>query len=195
MKELFKKYKNFDVFIKDQLLIRMIIFYVWTLIVPIIYKLQGMLWSTSLISLYLICTRSAGLFVPYFKGTSLKTVYLGFLILDTLYILATCMYFYNPVYFLWTEVFLTIFFLICSEVFAITFDLYIVTKFGKDVFEDMSYCSSLIFSISGIFGFTTVMATSLFITEGQSIKLFIILLIMCLILQTLNYFKHYKDME
>ena len=195
MKELFEKFKLFDIFIRDQLLLRLVLFFVWTLISPIIHKLQGMLWTTSLISFYLICTRSAGLFVPYFKGMGLKKIYVGFLILDTLYIIATSMYFWSPFYFLWMEVFLSVLFLICSELFSITFNLYIVEKYGKEIFEDVSYCSSLIFSIAGISGFATVMVTSYFMEEWQSIVLFISLLSMCLILQILNYFKHYIYME
>ena len=195
MKALYEKFKLFDVFVKDQLLLRLILFFVWTLISPIIHKLQGMLWTTSLISFYLICTRSAGLFVPYFKGLGLKKIYVGFLVLDTLYIFATSMYFWSPFYFLWAEVALSVLFLICAELFSITFNLHIVEKYGKDVFENVSYCSSLIFSIAGISGFATVMITSMLFSEAQCVLIFLFLLSVCLVLQTFNYFKHYKDME
>ena len=72
-----KKLKTFDRFIIDQFIFRFSILYIWTLITPIIYKLQWLFWTTSMISFYLICTRSAGLFVPYFKNTTLKN-HIGF---------------------------------------------------------------------------------------------------------------------
>ena len=45
------------------------------------------------------------------------------------------MYFWSPFYFLWAEVALSVLFLICAELFSITFNLHIVEKYGKDVFE------------------------------------------------------------
>lgn len=193
MRDLFKKFIAFDPFVRDQILMRLVLYFAWALITPIVHKLQGTLWTTSLISLYLICTRSAGLFVPHFKGIKLKNAYSMLVFLDFLYVIATGFYYIDPMLFLWSEVILTIVFLIFGELFAISFNLHIVDKYGKDVFEDVSYCTSFVFSISGILGFGCVIAMNQMMNEAYSVAFFIGFLSICLLLQVLNYFKHYRD--
>jgi hypothetical protein len=194
MKHLLEKLKLFDKFIIDQFLFRFSILYIWTLITPIIYKLQGLYWTTSMISLYLICTRSAGLFVPYFKSFSLKQVYRLLIFLDMIYVLVTMTYFIAPTYFLLSEVFLTVVFIIFGELFHIKYNIYIVEKYGNEVFEDVSFVGSFIVSLSGILGYGTVMASTYFLDEAYSVAMFISFLVIGLIIQIYNYKKHYADM-
>jgi hypothetical protein len=194
MKELLSKIKTFDDFIKDQIIFRFTILYIWTLITPIIYKLQGLYWTTYMISFYLICTRSAGLFVPYFKKIKLKNIYKSLLILDFFYIIVTLLYFVSPSYFLILEVFLTIMFIIMGEAFHIKYNIYIVEKYGKSIFEDVSFIGSFVVSLSGMLGYGTVMFFTYFLNENYSVKLFISFLCIGLVVQIFNYIKHYKNM-
>jgi hypothetical protein len=64
VKSLIKYYRSFDGFLKMQLAIILIINLGWALIIPIVYKMQGMLWTTSMISGYLILSRATGLVSP-----------------------------------------------------------------------------------------------------------------------------------
>lgn len=195
MKELIKNYKNFDLFLKHQLMIGLFIQCTWALVSPIIMKLQGMLWTTTYISIYLIMMRMAGLFVPYFKGTHLKTSYRCMIGLNVLYVLGTSLFFWNQFYFLWAESFLSVFFCITSVVLHIGWDLYVVDKYGKDVFEDFKYCSSFRDGLGGIGGNVIVIGIFSVLDQTQSMKLFVLLMVFVLLLQLWNYKTHYVDME
>ena len=105
MKELIKNFKTFDRFLKDQLMIGLYIQCTWALVTPLVHKLQGMLWSTTYISVYLIMMRMSGLIVPYFKGTHIKVSYRNIIFLNFLYVIGTCLYFYDQNVFLWADAF------------------------------------------------------------------------------------------
>ena len=195
MKELIKNFKSFDRFLKDQLMIGLFIQCTWALVSPLITKLQGLLWTTTYISVYMIMMRMAGLFVPYFKGTHIKKTYKSIIFLNVLYVVATSIYFYDQTIFLWTESLLSVFFCINSVVLHIGWDVYVVDKYGKETFEDFKYCATFRDSIGGIGGYSIVIIIYQFLNEYQSMKLFVFLMVFVLLLQVYNYFTHYAEME
>ena len=195
MKELIKNFKSFDRFLKDQLMIGLFIQCTWALVSPLITKLQGLLWTTRYISVYMIMMRMAGLFVPYFKGTHIKKTYKSIIFLNVLYVVATSIYFYDQTIFLWTESLLSVFFCINSVVLHIGWDVYVVDKYGKETFEDFKYCATFRDSIGGIGGYSIVIIIYQFLNEYQSMKLFVFLMVFVLLLQVYNYFTHYAEME
>ena len=195
MKELIKNFKSFDKFLQDQLLIGMYITCTWALISPIIMKLQGLLWTTSFISFYLILMRVGGIIAPYFKGTHIKNSYRSIIFLNFLYIFSTLLFFVDHQYFLWAESFLSIFFCINSIVLHIGWDVYVVNKYNKETFEDYKYCSTFRDGIAGIGGNVIVIGIFSVLSQQQSIKLFVMLMITVLLLQVYNYRIHYSSME
>ena len=195
MKELIKNFKSFDRFLKDQLLIGLFIQCTWALVSPLIMKLQGLLWTTTYISIYMIMIRMAGLFVPYFKGTHIKKSYRSIICLNVLYVIATVLYFYDQNVFLWTESFLSVFFCINSVVLGIGWDVYVVDKYKKETFEDFKYCATFRDALGGIGGYSIVILIYQFLNEYQSMKLFVFLMIFVLLLQLYNYRTHYAKME
>jgi hypothetical protein len=195
MKELINNFKAFDKFLKDQLMIGLYIQCTWALVTPLIHKLQGMLWTTSYISIYLIMMRVSGLIVPYFKGTHIKKAYKTIIFLNVLYVFGTCIYFYDQAIFLWVESFLSIFFCINSVVLHIGWDLYVVEKYGKKTFEDFKYCATFRDGLGGIGGNVIVIAIFSILDEFQSMKLFVFLMLFVLLLQLYNYKIHYLSME
>ena len=195
MKELIKNFKGFDRFLKDQLLIGLFIQCTWALVSPLIMKLQGLLWTTTYISIYMIMMRMAGLFVPYFKGTHIKQSYRSIIGLNVLYVIATVLYFYDQTVFLWTESFLSVFFCINSVVLGIGWDVYVVDKYEKQTFEDFKYCATFRDAVGGIGGYSLVIIIYQFLNEYQSMKLFVFLMIFVLLLQLYNYRTHYSKME
>lgn len=195
MKELIRNFKNFDKFLQDQLLIGLFIQCTWALVVPLIHKLQGMMWTTTYISVYLILIRMSGLFVPYFKGTHIKKSYKSIIMLNVLYVGSTSLYFFDQSLFLWTEVFLAILFGINAVVLRIGWDLHIIKNYKPGTFEDYKYCSTFRDALGGIGGYSLVIVIYSFINEYQSMKLFVFLMLFVLLLQMYNYNKHYKAMK
>ena len=195
MKELIKNFKSFDRFLKDQLMIGLFIQCTWALVSPLIMKLQGLLWTTTYISIYMIMIRMAGLFVPYFKGTHIKKSYKSIICLNVLYVIATVLYFYDQNVFLWTESFLSVFFCINSVVLGIGWDVYVVDKYEKQTFEDFKYCATFRDALGGIGGYSIVILIYQFLNEYQSMKLFVFLMVFVLLLQLYNYRTHYATME
>ena len=195
MKELIKNFKGFDRFLKDQLLIGLYIQCTWALVSPIVHKLQGMLWTTTYISVYMIMMRMSGLIVPYFKGTHIKTSYKSIIFLNLLYVLATPLFFVDQHWFLWSESFLSIFFCINSVVLGIGWDLYVVEKYDKETFENFKYCATFRDGLGGIGGNLIVIGIFSILDQFQSMKLFVILMVFVLLLQLYNYRTHYTKME
>lgn len=195
MKELIKNFRSFDRFLKDQLMIGLFIQCTWALVSPLIMKLQGLLWTTTYISIYMIMMRMAGLFVPYFKGTHIKKSYRSIICLNVLYVIATVLYFYDQTVFLWTESFLSVFFCINSVVLGIGWDVYVVDKYEKQTFEDFKYCATFRDAVGGIGGYSLVIIIYQFLNEYQSMKLFVFLMVFVLLLQLYNYRTHYATME
>ena len=195
MKELINNFKSFDRFLKHQLAIGLFIQCTWALVSPLILKLQGLLWTTTYISVYMIMMRMAGLFVPYFKGTHIKNAYKSIMCLNVIYVVATVLYFYNQTVFLWTESILSVFFCINSVVLGIGWDVYVVDKYEKKTFEDYKYCATFRDAVGGIGGYSIVIVIYQFLDEFQSMKLFVFLMVFCLLLQLCNYFTHYAKME
>ena len=195
MKELQKNWNEFDRFLKDQLLIGLFIQCNWALVSPIIMKLQGMLWTTTFISVYLILMRMGGIVAPYFKGTPLKKTYSFMIFLNVLYVLATPLFFYDQSLFLLAESFLSIFFCVNSIILGIAWDVYVVDKYEKTMFENFRYASSFRDGIGGIGGNLIVIGIYAILDQFQSMKLFVFLMVFVLLLQVYNYRTHYIHME
>ncbi len=195
MKEVIHSFREFDRFLKDQLLIGLFTQCTWALVVPLIHKLQGMLWTTTYISVYLILIRMSGMFVPYFKGVHLKKTYAAIIMLNMLYVAGTSLYFIDQNYFLWVEVFLSILFCINSQLLGIAWDIYIVDKYSKNIFEDYKYCAAIRDSFGGVGGYSIVILLYSFLNQKESMLLFISLMIIVLSLQIYNYIIHYSNMK
>ena len=195
MRELIENFKGFDRFLQHQLAIGLFIQCTWALVSPLILKLQGLLWTTTYISIYMIMIRMAGLFVPYFKGTHIKNAYRSIIGLNVVYVVATALYFYDQTIFLWTESILSVFFCINSVVLGIGWDVYVVDKYEKKTFEDYKYCATFRDAVGGIGGYSIVVIIYQFLNEFQSMKLFVFLMFFCLLLQVCNYYTHYSKME
>ena len=195
MKKIISYWKEFDEFLKDQLAIGLFIQCTWALISPIIHKLQGTIWTTTYISIYLIMMRSAGLVVPYFKGTHIKVAYRTIVFLNILYVAATLLYFYDQNIFLITESFLSIGFCVNSVLLGIGWDLHVINNYDKTIYENFKYVATFRDSLGGIGGYSTVIIIYYFLNQRQSMMLFIFMMLFVLLIQILNYKKHYSKME
>ncbi len=191
MKELLNSYKDFDSFIKMQLLVIFVISLSWALILPIVTKLQGLLWATSIISAFMIIHKLAAFIMPYFKGVSLRVSYRNLIILDFLYLASVPLYFYDPLVFLYTESALMVIYGIIMSIFGINYDAYLMERYQTKTFKDVQYLERMTMAVSGIIGYLIVIAIDILSKDmGTSIKVFIVLLTINLVFQVYNY-KYY----
>lgn len=195
-KRIYNDYKGLELFLKHQLWIRLFVIYVWCLIMPIVAKMQGMYWTTTMIALYMIFARSSGLFVPVMRWMTLRQAYKSLIILDLIYILGTLAYYVDFTLFLYIEATLAVIFPILVEIFYINYNLYVVEKYGKDKFEEISYINSLTNAVGGALGFGTVILLDFLIGDTpKQIAVFIVLFVIFLSLQVANYRKYFLEMD
>lgn len=162
---------------------------------PIVAKMQGMYWTTSAIALYLIFSRSSGLFVPFFRWMTLRQVYKSLIALDILYAIGTTVYFYNMDLFLYVEATLCVIFPILVETFYINYNVYIIDRYGRKKFEDLSFLNSTTNAVGGALGFGSVIFFEwLLANQAQSVSVFICLFAIYVLFQTLNYVKYFRTM-
>jgi len=195
MKYLLDCYKNFDSFLKWQIVVGLSFNLTWALCIPIMHKLQGLYWSTAVISFYLVLMRASGLILPYFKGISLKQLYYYDMILNFVYSLSIILYFWDVNYFLWAEVVMSIFFSVFGPLLGISWEVYVVKNYKKETFEDYKYVGAFRSSLGGILGSGLVFLLSFFMEIEGMLKFFGVAMIFMLIIQYLNWNKHYKHME
>ena len=195
LQELYKQFKSFDLFLKDQLVIGLINTLVWTLSVPIIHKLQGLYWSTAYISFSLLLYMGTGMFLTFFKGISLRKLYITLMTFNFLYFLSMFVYFWNIKVFLYVEVLLGFGFSIYGPLLRIGWEMYVVKKYEAKVFEQFRYAEQFRDSVGGVLGYGIVGITSAFLEMSSVVYVFIAMMVLMMIAQQLNWHRHYKYME
>ena len=192
MRSLIKYYRSFDGFLKMQLAIILIINLGWALIIPLVYKMQGLMWTTSMISGYLILSRATGLVSPYFRNIELKQSYLNLIILDFFYMISINLYYFSGELFLQVEAFLGIIYSVFLTVFHINYNAYVMDKYETEIYKDMKYCETAAASIAGILGYSIVILLENSFGSRNSIFIFEVILILAFWLQIYNYKKYYS---
>ena len=195
MKYIRTSYESFDSFLRWQLFTGFVASLTWSLSVPIVHKLQGLYWSTAYISLYLIFVRVSGLILPLFKGARLKILYLVTIILNMFYAASLFLYFIDIDLFLWVEVILGISYSIVGPLMGIGWDLYVVRKYDTGVFEDFRYWEGIRDSLGGIMGSGLVALMALLTDLDETVKVFMFAMVFMLIVQHVNWQKHYSSMD
>ena len=195
MKYLRESYKSFDSFLRWQLFSGFVASLTWSLSVPIVHKLQGLYWSTAYISLYLIFIRVSGLILPFFKGSKLKNLYLITIILNMVYAASLFLYFVDIHLFLWAEVILGVMYSVVGPLMGIGWDIYVVRKYNDEVFEDFRYWEGIRDSLGGILGSGLVALITSLTNLDQTVKVFMFAMAFMLIIQHINWNKHYRNMD
>jgi hypothetical protein len=175
-----------------QLAIILIINLGWALIIPLVYKMQGLMWTTSMISGYLILSRATGLVSPYFRNIELKQSYLNLIILDFFYMISINLYYFSGELFLQVEAFLGIIYSVFLTVFHINYNAYVMDKYETEIYKDMKYCETAAASIAGILGYSIVILLENSFGSRNSIFIFEVILILAFWLQIYNYKKYYS---
>jgi hypothetical protein len=179
-----------------QLLVIFVISLSWALILPIITKLQGLLWATSIISAYLIIHKLSVFITPYFKHLSIRQSYGALIVLDGLYLVSVLLYFYDPLIFLYTEASLMVVYGIVMTVFGISYDAFLMEKYNSNTFKDVQYLERMSMAVAGIIGYSVVIFIDIISQDiGIAIKTFFVILSINLGFQLYNYIYFWKNLE
>lgn len=195
MSRLLKSYKELATFLKWQLAIGLITSFTWSLCIPIMHKLQGLYWSTTYISVYLACDRMSGLFIPVFRGGSLKLHFVLSAGLSVVYALSLPLYFLDVQAFLFLEVVLGMMFGVLGPLWRISYDMYVVKNYSKEVYEDFLYLDGFRSSLGGVLGSAFVAVVSAFFSFDQTVISFFGAMIVMLVLQGVNWRLFYRFMS
>jgi len=193
MKNLFNSFKKFDAFLKMQLLVIFVISLSWALMVPVITKLQGLLWATSIISGFLILSRLTAFIAPMLKDTHLRIAYRNMIVLDLLYLLGIYTYFIDPLLFLYVEGALMLAYTVIMSVFSIRYDAFLMKRYNTDIFEDVQYAERISMAIAAIIGYSIVLFLDIFTKDlAIVIVVFSVILSINLFFQLYNYIYYWK---
>ena len=189
-------HQNFDQFIKMQLYMVATVSLSWSLMVPIIIKLQGVLWTASIISGYLIIQKLSVFIYPYFKNWLLKQSYKYLIILDVFYMLSLPIYFYDPLIFIYVETGLVVIYGLIMNVFGINYDAFLMNKYSTNIFKDIQYVERIYMACAGIVGYLLVIVIELFTEKLDTIILiFFVMLGFNLVIQIYNYKNYWVGLE
>lgn len=184
-------YKSFDTFLRMQSWVGFFYSFTWCLFIPIVHKMQGMLLSITIISIYLVLSRISGLIIPALRGKSLKLWILLLMLSTVLYIIATPIYFYDKNLFLYSEMFLSILSGVLYPALHITWDLHVVKNYDNEIYENYKYFEQFRSSLGGILGYFFIILLEQFLEEPQIIVVFFIMLLFCFFYEILNYKVNY----
>lgn len=196
MNTLYKSYLKFDEFLKMQLFVIAVISLSWALILPVVMKLQGLLWTASIISAYLILQKLSVFVYPYFRDWSLKQSYGYMITLDFIYLFSLPLYFYDPLVFIYTEACLMVVYGLILNVFGINYNAYLMERYSKNIFKDNQYLERIYMALAGIVGYCVVIIGEWFTNDlGIIILIFMGILSLNLAIQLYNYNKYWIKLE
>lgn len=195
MKEFIVSFRNFDAFVKMQLLSIAVASFSWALIIPIITKLQGTLWTTYVIAGFMILVRTSAFISPFFKHISLKRSYEVIVILTAVYLFSLLTYFHNVYLFLIIEMLLMFGYGIIFSIYSINYDMYIMKQYKPEVFRDIQYLEQMIMAASSIAGFVITGTIDLISNSIEtSLYCFMFMLVVSLGVDIYNYKKYWTEM-
>lgn len=196
MYDLLRSYKTFDNFIKMQLLNVMVACFSWSLIIPIITKLQGTLWAAYMISGFLSLNQLSAFVSPFFKHISLKTAYIAMIALSIIYFCSLILYFYDPYVFLYTESVLMFLYGITMSIYSINYDVYIMNRYNQHVFKDIQYINRMLVAGAAILGYGITAMIDLVVSNiATTIICFMVMLGISLCIELVNYNYFWKNIE
>ena len=194
MHKLLAEYRTFDSFIIMQLFVVAINCFSWSLIIPIIIKLQGLLWTTSLISAFMIINNFSAFISPFFKELSLKKSYAVSIQLTVIYWLSLLMYFVDVGAFLIFESILTFCYGIIMSIFSINYDAYLMKTYDESTFKSVQYMERMVMAAASIVGLTYVAIIDI-ITSDLNIVVgsFFFILFFALCIKIYNYRMFWRE--
>lgn len=128
----------------------------YTILIPLITKLHGLHWTTTIISAYMLLTRISGLIAPYFRGLSLYRCTQLWVVLDLVYGSVSAIYFLDIATFLYVDAILLFLVLVINSVYLVNFNAFCMSNYGEQTFKDYTYTQHKVNSISGVLSLSSV---------------------------------------
>jgi len=187
--------KKFDSFIKMQFKVTFLLTFSYSLLIPLITKLQGLEWSIVIISSFFIFRQLSNFALPIFKKVRTKTLY-GFLIIfDVVYLMTMFIFFFNPIVFLYVESIILIVYGVIVNAFFISYEPFLLKNYEKD-YKNIQYTNKIIVSIANILGFVIVIIINkMFDNLNYNVILFIIMTTITITFQIYNIKIHWKNIN
>lgn len=128
----------------------------YTILVPLMTKLHGVYWTTSMISVFMLLTRVSVAVAPLFRHWSLWQCYWLWLGCDILYMGVSYLYFIDIPMFLYVDTLLMFIVMIVGTVYLVNFNTFCLHRYGETIYKDYSYMKGIVASVSGGISFGAV---------------------------------------
>jgi len=162
---MFKFIKNLPDFIRAELLISIIAVAEYSFLGPIITKLEGMLFTVTVISILTGIDRFKGVIVYMLRGLNLTTTYKIMFVIVITHICITITYFIDQKVFIWLIIINSALGGIFFRIFYIEWDAIIANILNKNDFKEFSHIDSLLNTVVGVISLSIVVMLSLYDTD------------------------------
>jgi len=187
-------FNQFDKFLKAQLWVGIPTHLNWALVIPLVHKLQGELWTASLIAVYFVLQQVAMLSIKLFKGMSLRNTYLGNNIGSLAMAGAMALYLYGyQEWFLISETVIGMAFVIFGAVHRINLQLYMIDVYDKDIIAEYKVYKEMRKSLGSLIGFGIVALVYNHLDTVESMWCCLASTLLVLVVKHWNWYVHYRD--
>ena len=178
-----------DNFLKTQIWLGIPINISWAFIIPLVAKLHGELWSVAAISCYFVGLQLAGLIIPLFT-IDMKSSYLGMVILNFTYLMASGLYFIDPNIYLLVELALNMSLVTLVALYEISFSVMLADKYSPPVIREYETYSHVRESFGSLIGFIVAGLLYNYLSFEQSMATFMVVMLPTSCLGVWNYKKY-----
>ena len=194
MREFFKAVRKFDSFIKMQLLIEFVVSLGWALILPIVAKLQGLMWTLSAIAIYGIIKQLSNFLLPLLDNITLKEAYKLIIIMDILYLVCIPLYFVDPVIFLIAEATVIVIYSVIMNKFNTIYNRFVAHKYSESVYNHIQNAEKMTNSAASIIGYLVVVSVE-FISSDIEVAMytFMVILLISIAFELYNYLTYWTE--
>ena len=186
-------FDKFDGFLKTQLWVGIPTHLNWALVIPLVHKLQGELWTASIIAVYFVAMQVAALCVKLFAGMKLSTSYMMANVATAIMAVAMGVYLVGyEIEFLIIEALVGVIFVIAGSVHKINLDMYMIEKYKDNVIKDYKIYKEMRKSFGSLLGFSIVAIVYSEMDTQQSMWCCFVFTICMFFLKMWNWWVHYK---
>lgn len=186
-------FDKFDSFLKTQLWVGILTHLNWALVIPLVHKLQGELWTASIIATYFVAMQVAALSVKVFSNMKLSHSYLLANIATAIMVGAIGIYLLGyQAEFLVIEATVGVVFVIAGSVHSINLDMYMIEKYEEDIIKNYKIYKEMRKSFGGLLGFSIVAIVYSELDTQQSMWCCLIFTCFAFVLKMWNWWAHYR---
>ena len=177
-----------------QLMVGFIVTLSWSLIIPVVVKLQGLLWALSVIAFYKIVKHMGNFLLPLLNNIELKDAYRYIIIMDALYLICIPLYFVDTETFLIAEAINMVAYTVISNKFHVIYNRFVALRYIESVYNHIQNAERMIHSVASIIGYLIVISVEYISSNIEvAIYTFIVILLVNLTFQYYNYLTYWNE--